>query len=111
MAIVDTATRTGMVIDWKTGWEKVTPAENNLQGASYAYMLAGEFHLDKVYVVFYNPRIEWGGVPFLFDTAMLSRGKARIEGIMMKAFQPEAEYSQGEQCKWCKAKQKCPLSQ
>ena len=110
VAIVDASTKVGMVIDWKTGKEKVTPAESNLQGVSYACMLANEFHLEKVYVAFYSPRIEWGGEPFLFDSAMLAHGKARIQDIMMRAFQPTAEFSPGQQCTWCKAKEKCPLT-
>ena len=46
----------------------------------------------------------------MFDSAMLANGKARIRDIMMRAFQPTAEFSQGQQCIWCKTKEKCPLA-
>ena len=45
------------VIDWKTGFNPVQEAANNLQGAAYALAAMQHFSKSKAAVIFYNPRI------------------------------------------------------
>lgn len=49
--------KTVIVIDWKTGFQPVVEAANNLQGAAYALAAMQQWSKSSATVIFYNPRI------------------------------------------------------
>ena len=93
-------TKTGIIIDWKTGFRDLTPAEDNVQGAAYAIAAMQMYQLDLVTVVFYNPVIhQKTEYPFTWS-ANLNRS---IEKIVIDAENGEGLLCPGEeQCLYCK---------
>ena len=89
-----------IVIDWKTGFQPVVEAANNLQGAAYALAAMQKFSKSSAKVIFYNPRIgqetahtfeNWRGI------------RDEIKSIIDKCKSPERQLCTGEkQCKYCK---------
>ena len=55
--IINEHEKRGIIIDWKTGFKEVDPAENNIQGLGYAVCAMQMYNLESVTVVFYNPVI------------------------------------------------------
>ena len=97
---INPETKTGIIIDWKTGFRDLTPAEDNVQGAAYAIAAMQMYHLDLVTVVFYNPVIhQKTEYPFTWS-ANLNRS---IEKIVIDAENGEGLLCPGEeQCMYCK---------
>ena len=89
-----------IVIDWKTGFNAVVEASNNLQGAAYALAAMQRFSRAKATVIFYNPRINqrtqhtftnWKGI------------RDEIKSIIDRCKAPDHPLCTGEkQCKYCK---------
>ena len=89
-----------VIIDWKTGFNAVVEASNNLQGAAYALAAMQRFSKAKATVIFYNPRINqrtehtftnWKGI------------RDEIKGIIDRCKAPDHPLCTGEkQCKYCK---------
>lgn len=98
---INPETKAGIIIDWKTGFRDLTPAEDNVQGAAYAIAAMQMYHLDIVTVVFYNPVIhQKTEYPFTWS-ANLNRS---IEKIVIDAENGEGLLCPGEeQCLYCKA--------
>jgi hypothetical protein len=97
---INPATKTGIIIDWKTGFRDLTPAEDNVQGAAYAIAAMQMYHLDLVTVIFYNPVIhQKTEYPFTWS-ASLNRS---IEKIAIDAENGDGLLCPGEeQCMYCK---------
>jgi hypothetical protein len=93
-------TKTGIIIDWKTGFRDLTPAEDNVQGAAYAIAAMQMYGLDVVTVVFYNPVIHQKTEYDFSWSANLNRS---IEKIVIDAENGEGMLCPGEeQCMYCK---------
>lgn len=92
--------KTVIVIDWKTGFQPVVEAANNLQGAAYALAAMQRFSKSYATVIFYNPRIgqetshtfeNWRGI------------RDEIKAIIDRCKAPDHQLCTGEkQCKYCK---------
>ena len=89
-----------LIIDWKTGFNPVVEAANNLQGAAYALAAMQKYSKTKATVVFFNPRINqrtqhtftnWKGI------------RDEIKAIIDRCKAPDHPLCTGEkQCKYCK---------
>jgi len=98
---INPATKTGIIIDWKTGFRDLTPAEDNVQGAAYAIAAMQMYGLDVVTVIFYNPVIHQKTEYDFSWSANLNRS---IEKIVTDAENGEGMLCPGEeQCMYCKA--------
>lgn len=97
---INSATKTGIIIDWKTGFRDLTPAEDNVQGAAYAIAAMQMYKLDVVTVIFYNPVIHQKTEYDFSWSANLNRS---IEKIVTDAENGEGMLCPGEeQCLYCK---------
>jgi hypothetical protein len=55
------------VIDWKFGFNKVTPVEHNAQFKAYSLMAQQKFNKKKVLCLCFQPRVSWIPDVFEFD--------------------------------------------
>lgn len=97
-----------ILIDWKTGYKSVDPAQDNLQGAGYALAVMQELNLSKCEVHFYNPTLREESSYTFKDKSALERYIVGIYNATQKAdIQPVPG---DEQCRYCKAFQQatCP---
>ena len=97
-----------ILIDWKTGYKSVEPAQDNLQGAGYALAAMQELNLSECEVHFYNPTLREESSYTFKDKAALERYIIGIYNATQKAdIQPVPGE---EQCRYCKAFQQatCP---
>lgn len=88
------------IVDWKSGFNTVTEAKDNLQGGGYALAGMQEYQCKKARVIFYNPRIEqfsqhlftdWRGI---YDV---------VNGIIQGCIVKDAPLRPSENaCKYCK---------
>ncbi len=100
--------QSGILIDWKTGYKSVEPAQDNLQGAGYALAVMQELNLSKCEVHFYNPTLREESSYTFKDKSALERYIVGIYNATQKAdIQPVPG---DEQCRYCKAFQQaaCP---
>jgi hypothetical protein len=100
--------QSGILIDWKTGYKSVEPAQDNLQGAGYALAAMQELNLSECEVHFYNPTLREESSYTFKDKAALERYIVGIYNATQKAdIQPVPGE---EQCRYCKAHQQlaCP---
>lgn len=99
---------TGILIDFKFGWEPVTPAPTNLQGQNYAIGCFQKFtFLDQIGVEFIQPKLNWV-TSTLFHRKQMAEIYDRLNGVIQNA-----EYLQtnpadaqkymkpGSYCKYC----------
>jgi hypothetical protein len=98
---VDQKNHTGVIIDWKTGFNEVDPAEDNIQGLGYAVCAMQMYNLEYVTVVFYNPVIHqkseytFERSPSLFN---------HVERVISDSKNGKGNLKPGEeQCRYCKA--------
>ena len=93
--------QSGILIDWKTGYKSVDPAQDNLQGAGYALAAMQELNLSECEVHFYNPTILEESNYTFKDKAALER---YIIGIYNATQKEDIQPMPGdEQCRYCKA--------
>ncbi len=100
--------QSGILIDWKTGYKSVEPAQDNLQGAGYALAAMQELNLAECEVHFYNPTLREESSYTFKDKEALERYIIGIYNATQKAdIQPVPGE---EQCRYCKAFQQatCP---
>lgn len=100
--------QSGILIDWKTGYKSVEPAQDNLQGAGYALAAMQELNLSECEVHFYNPTLREESSYTFKDKAALER---YIVGIYNATQKEDIQPMPGdEQCRYCKAFQQatCP---
>ncbi len=100
--------QSGILIDWKTGYKSVDPAQDNLQGAAYALAAMQELNLAECEVHFYNPTLREESSYTFKDKEALERYIIGIYNATQKAdIQPVPGE---EQCRYCKAFQQatCP---
>lgn len=89
------------IIDWKTGFREVAPAEDNLQGAAYALAAMQAYGVGLVKVAFYNPVIHQISDHAYTDATGIAQS---ILGIIETAKAADAPCRPGEeQCRYCKA--------
>jgi len=89
------------IIDWKTGFREVAPAEDNLQGAAYALAAMQTYGVGLVKVAFYNPVIHQISEHAYTDATGIAQS---ILGIIETAKAADAPCRPGEeQCRYCKA--------
>ena len=98
-----------LIIDWKTGFNPVVEAANNLQGAAYALAAMQKYSKTKATVVFFNPRINqrtqhtftnWKGI------------RDEIKAIIDKCKAKDRKLCPSETaCKYCKGalSGSCPM--
>jgi hypothetical protein len=97
----DNAEKHGLIIDWKTGWGEVAPAEDNVQGAAYAIAAMQMYGLEAVTVCFFNPVARWQSEYTFRRSDALFRS---IEEIIGRSMDGKGVLSPGdEQCRYCKA--------
>ncbi|MCK9316574.1 MAG: DUF2800 domain-containing protein [Verrucomicrobia bacterium] len=100
--------QSGILIDWKTGYKSVEPAQDNIQGAAYALAAMQEFNLAECEVHFYNPTLREESSYKFKDRGALENHIIGIYNTTQKAdIQPVPG---DEQCRYCKAFQQatCP---
>jgi hypothetical protein len=103
---------TGLVIDFKTGRNRVETAETNLQLAHYAVGAAYGFDVNKVYVAVIQP---YCGEPLVahYRKDDLVNAEYEIARVMEEARKPDAPRIPSlEACRYCKANGtlRCPES-
>lgn len=100
-----------LIRDAKFGYKEVTPAAANYQLRTYAIGGAEQWDVDNVVVAITQPRLSFYQrvtmASYSRDDIELSR--AELIGIRAESRKPGAALVAGEeQCRYCKAKTKCP---
>ena len=105
---VFTINKRGLILDFKTGRNEVTPNHSNLQLRDLAVMAAMEYKLDEVAVAIipaYGPVSE----PCVYTQQDLAVALSQMEERITASNDPNSKRIPGEvQCKYCKAKGICP---
>lgn len=100
-----------MVVDYK-GYEAVAGAEDNMQGATYALMVARTYGLDEVtLVIVYLAAQRKQSIATLssldFDSHAQRLKRLQVD-VARAAADPESFLAVGPQCKYCPAFLSCP---
>jgi len=101
-----------VIIDAKTGWRGVAPADRNLQMRTLAVLAAENFQVERVTVAIVQPTY---GQPTAceYNEHDLATAKAEIESIIKKA-ETATETSDlnpsGSSCRYCPVRMYCPAA-
>lgn len=101
--------RRALLVDYKTGHGRVTPAARNPQLLALAVMLA-EAHeeLEEVTGAIVQPAVSGTPQCGVFDAPSLTRSRALILEALEAARRPDAPCHPGDrQCQYCRAKARC----
>ncbi len=97
------------VIDYKMGRIPVDDAAVNLQGIAYAIGVFDLFEVDRVKVVFLQPRIDMVTEHTFFRDKDYDLMLARIVGVIVLAEEPSSPFfPHPENCTYCGAQARCP---
>lgn len=106
---VDRSTRTGLVIDYKTGYTAVSDPPSNKQLRAYAVLAARNLDLVKVMVVVAQPRCSRDFVFCSYEGEDLLRAEQEIRSVIASAKVPGKPLVAGaKQCEYCNARPVCP---
>jgi CRISPR/Cas system-associated exonuclease Cas4 (RecB family) len=98
-----------IVVDYKTGRVAVDPAETNLQLRGLAVMASDSFGAEKVFCVVVQPWVSPQYTIAEYDLHAIAVARDEIEGILEATADPKEPRIPGEhQCKYCRAKDRCP---
>jgi hypothetical protein len=96
-----------VVFDYKFGWRKVPPAEDNLQGLGYALGLFDAYvTLDLVGSVFIQPKLAHVSEA-IFKRQDLYDNYLRIKTVIEAAESPDKTLCPGHYCDYCKHNGNC----
>ncbi len=99
--IINEQEKRGVIIDWKTGFKEVDPAENNIQGLGYAVCAMQMYGLESVTVIFYNPVIHQK-TEYTFERSESLFN--HVEQVVSDSKNGKGNLKPGEeQCMYCKA--------
>ena len=104
-------TKTGVIIDKKFGYRLQTPASLNKQLRAYAVMLAEMVTIDGVIVAITQPRMPFSEriTMAAYTPEDIVKARKEIDDVLANAKKhPEKLVAGEEQCRYCKAKVKCP---
>lgn len=107
---------TGILQDFKFGWEPVKPATSNLQGQNYVLGCFQKFRtLNKIGVEFIQPKLNWISSA-LFHRSQMAEIYERLASVIRNAefVQQHPEQAQdfmaaGSYCKYCARATVCPV--
>lgn len=108
----------GLVIDWKRGWSRLTPAAQNWQMRGGALALARAFNLDRVRVQLihlredrpaYRDRATFGAADLaaFAAEARVRYALARADRTAYKATREEPDATMGSWCRFCPSFHAC----
>ncbi len=98
-----------IILDYKMGRVPVDDAEVNLQGWAYALGAFDLFEVDRVAVVFLQPRCDLVTEHTFIRSKDYARMKERVARVIMLAEDPESPYCPDpDNCQYCAAQARCP---
>ena len=100
----------GLLLDLKTGYNEPMQVTKNIQLRAYAVLCADAYNLTEVTVGIIQPNLERDVTSVCaYDAEALEKARNEIEGIIWRANDPAARRIPGPvQCRYCRAKSKCP---
>jgi CRISPR/Cas system-associated exonuclease Cas4 (RecB family) len=105
----DKENRRALIIDFKTGFKLVEPAEANWQMLAYAALIAENYAVDEVVCAIVQPRSKNPISTVRYSGNDLIEANHRVIQIVLAASKEDAPRVPGEkQCNFCRAKTKCP---
>lgn len=108
IAIVNSKKNYAIVIDNKTGWNHVKPADSNLQLKTLAVLTAIRFRVTNVYVAVIQPTIAEPSVAY-YSASDLSAAIGEINSYVYAANTPNADRRpSADGCRYCPARMSCP---
>lgn len=96
-----------ILFDWKFGWIKVPPAQQNKQGKGYAVAVFQKYpRLSKIGVVFVQPKLHLV-TRTTYARQDLYEMYAEVKGIVQRAQAPEKVHRPGPYCDFCAISSRC----